>query len=94
MKPSIGRIVIYNVTHEDQMRMSQLANGMHRTKKLPAIIVDVCTTDVIEKASEPPIVSLKVFTDGDGPNLYFPSALEAPEDDQDKPGTWYWPPRV
>jgi hypothetical protein len=53
MKPSIGRIVIYNTTEDDRTKMKEA--GCNKQEKLPAIIVSVWSESC---------VNLRVLCDG------------------------------
>ena len=78
MKPTIGRIVIYNTTEADKAKMR--AAGLNGTCNvqdiLPAIIVAVWSDEC---------VNLKVITDGIL-DLWVTSALKG-----DQPMNWNWP---
>lgn len=67
MKPTIGRIVIYQPTYEENERLKETGN---QSDELPAIVVAVWDGD---------LVNLKVFTDGVGPELWKPSVSQGNE---------------
>lgn len=77
MKPTIGRVVIYNTTDEEQKALNLFGN---KSEKLPAIIVAVWGE------SEDSAVNLKVETDGTIPALWRTSTNRG-----DEPGQWNWP---
>jgi hypothetical protein len=80
MKPTIGRIVIYNATNEQLVAMENsyknTGKGCNVQSKLPAIIVAVWS-DVM--------VNLKVITDGQD-DLWVTSSHQG-----DGAGEWQWP---
>jgi len=79
MKPTIGRVVIYNTTDADKAKMeaaSKINGGCNKQDKLPAIIVAVWGETC---------VNLKVITDGNL-ELWVTSALQG-----DAPMNWNWP---
>jgi hypothetical protein len=63
MKPSIGRIVVYNTSEEERKTMKD--SGQNVQERLPAIIVATWQNQG-ETASEDTAVNLKVFVDGIG----------------------------
>lgn len=79
-KPTIGRIVIYKTTKKEQAAMQQ-QHGVSR-EELPAVIV--ATFPTFDDADRR--VSLKVFQDGNLPDLYRPETTRG-----DHEGTWHWP---
>ena len=88
MKPSLGRIVHYKLSHEDvnsirYRRESGLqlpGNHVHEGDVFPAVIVNVWSDDS---------VNLQVFLDG--PDTFWATSRKEADD---KPGYWIWPPRV
>lgn len=76
MKPTIGRIVIYNTT-ESQQRLMELTPLSNTQKQLPAMVVAVWSDDC---------VNLKVITDGHTDPLWITSANKG-----DESGQWNWP---
>lgn len=79
MKPTIGRVVIYNTTDADKAKMeaaSKINGGCNVQDKLPAIIVAVWGDEC---------VNLKVVTDGNL-DLWVTSSLKG-----DQPMNWNWP---
>lgn len=79
MKPTIGRIVIYNTTDADKAKMtaaSLISGGCNVQDQLPAIIVAVWGENC---------VNLKVITDGNL-DLWVTSAIQG-----DQPMNWNWP---
>lgn len=79
MKPTIGRVVIYNTTSADKAKMeaANTLNGSCNTQdKLPAIITAVWSDEC---------VNLKVITDGNL-DLWVTSANKG-----DEPMNWNWP---
>ena len=91
MKPSIGRIVIYNTTEQDQQAMRD--QKINVQKQLPAMIVAVWSDDCI---------NVKVFMDGGVPDVWKTSiheyikpvvadGLELDISLPNKEGTWEWP---
>lgn len=79
MKPTIGRVVIYNTTEADQAKMraaGTLNGGCNVQDKLPAIIVAVWSETC---------VNLKVIADGNL-DLWVTSANQG-----DALGNWDWP---
>jgi hypothetical protein len=79
MKPTIGRVVIYNTTEADKAKMeaaSTLNGGCNTQDKLPAIITAVWSDEC---------VNLKVITDGNL-DLWVTSANKG-----DEPMNWNWP---
>jgi len=81
MKPTIGRIVVYNTTEEEKQALWKLGNN--RQDKLPAVIVAVWGE------SEDSCVNLKVIVDGPHPDLWKTSIQRG-----DQPGGWNWPEKV
>lgn len=75
MVPTIGRVVIYNTTKEDQKKMEDAPN-CNEQEKLPATIVAVWSNECI---------NLKVQLDGEG-SFWVTSANKG-----DLPGEWNWP---
>lgn len=81
MKPTIGRIVIYNTTYGEREAMqeaSRLTSGCNVQNKLPAIIVAVWSDTC---------VNLKVISDGHSRSDFWKTS--ASQGDQD--GQWNWP---
>lgn len=78
MKPTIGRVVIYNTTAEEQYGMRALGNNIQ--EKLPAIIVAVWGD------SDDACINAKVLIDGIHPDLWKTSINRG-----DEPGQWNWP---
>jgi len=78
MLPTIGRVVIYNTTKEEQKRMEDASN-CNVQEKLPAIVVAVWG-DTEEAA-----INLNVQNDGEG-SFWVTSALKGEE-----AGQWNWP---
>lgn len=79
MKPTIGRIVIYNTTDADKAKMeaaSKINGGCNKQDKLPAIIVAVWSETT---------VNLKVICDGNLELWATSSQLG------DAPYNWNWP---
>ena len=78
MKPTLGRIVIYNTTKSDRFRMTeQSGRGQCNVRlKLPAVVVHAGDTDVC---------NLKVFFDG-YMDLW---AMDSGQGDGE--GQWNWP---
>jgi hypothetical protein len=86
MKPTIGRIVIYNTTQQEQEALTVLGNNT--SKQLPAVIVAVWGE------SEQSAVNLKVMVDGKGADIWKTSLSASEEKDEDgnlKEGSWHWP---
>lgn len=75
MKPTIGRIVIYNTTGLERSEMEQNPQ-CNVSEKLPAMITAVWSDDC---------VNLKVFLDGEG-EIWKTSAQKGDDEDQ-----WNWP---
>lgn len=76
MKPTIGRIVIYNIP-EDGIRMFKL-QGYHRIKnKVPAIIVSVNDDETVD---------LSMFVIGPTASFYGNDVKQG-----DGEGEWNWP---
>jgi len=87
MKPSLGRIVIYNATEGEQKKMKALddsGKGCNVQKQLPAVVVAVWG----EQPTEESVVNLKVMLDG-STCLWVTSAHQGTE-----PGQWQEPVRV
>ena len=80
MKPTIGRIVIYNTTENEReaMRLENTSGGCNVQNKLPAIIVAVWNDTC---------VNLKVIADGQSLSDFWKTS--ATQGDQD--GQWNWP---
>lgn len=78
MKPTIGRIVIYNTTEEDRKEM-MLNPSCNEQTKLPAMIVAVWSDTC---------VNLKVFCDGDK-DMWVTSAVQGKDERE-----WNWPDKV
>lgn len=78
MKPTIGRVVIYQTTKEEQDKMRAMTN-CNVQEELPAIVVAVWGND--ENAA----INLNVQLDGEG-SLWVTSALRG-----NQPGEWNWP---
>jgi len=76
MKPTIGRIVVYNATKEDKAFMKVNGNVQD---KLPAIVV--ATWGETEDAA----INVKVILDGID-TLWKTNILKG-----DEPGNWNWP---
>lgn len=76
-KPTIGRIVIYNTTGDQQKAMVALA--CNNQLQLPATIVAVWSDTC---------VNLKVQVDGNHSDLWITSSTQG-----DKEGNWNWPVR-
>ncbi len=82
MKPTLGRIVIYNTTSEDRNVM--IANmNCNVQEKLPAEVV--ATFEGYENGE----CNLKVRMDGDMSDMWKTSVPQG-----DAEGNWNWPPRV
>lgn len=77
MAPTLGRIVHYVPTAEERGQLNASGNN---SEVLPAIIVGVWT---------PETVNLKVFTDGNGPDIWATSVVYGEGE-----RTWSWPPRA
>lgn len=77
MKPTIGRVVIYNTTETDRTALTQFGN---ESNKLPATVVAVWGDN--ENAA----INLKVETDGNLPAMWKTSVIRG-----DNPGEWNWP---
>lgn len=84
MKPTIGRIVIYNTTAQDRQNMrefySKTSLSQNVPHQLPAVIVAVWSESLI---------NAKVIMDGDGPDLWKTSINHV--DEFNKEGFWNWP---
>ena len=78
MIPSIGRVVIYNTTEEEQQKMRDM-ESCNVQEKLPAAVVAVWG-DTEESA-----INLNVQLDGEG-SFWVTSALKG-----DEAGQWNWP---
>lgn len=78
MVPTIGRVVIYNTTEEDQQKMRDMEN-CNPQEKLPAIIVAVWGD------TEESLINLNVLLDGEG-SIWKTSIAKG-----DEPGLWNWP---
>ena len=81
MKPTIGRVVIYNTTEADKAKMdaaSKMYGDCNKQDKLPAIITAVWG---------PTCVNLKIIADGYF-DLWVTSANQG-----DQPMQWDWPIR-
>lgn len=78
MKPTIGRIVLYNTTEEDRKVFATMKGNPR--KQLPAMIVAVCNANVI---------NLKVFLDGHGDIWLTSIFINDPENPTE--GTWEFP---
>lgn len=78
MKPSLGRIVIYNTTEADRQKMKDMPN-CNVQEKLPAVIVAVWG-DTEESA-----VNINVQLDGEG-NLWKTSVHKGENE-----GNWNFP---
>jgi hypothetical protein len=79
MKPTIGRVVIYNTTEQDKKAMtaaSVLNGGCNVQDQLPAIVVAVWGEECI---------NAKVITDGHL-EIWVTSILQGTS-----PGQWEWP---
>ena len=81
-KPSIGRIVIYNLTDTEQTLFEEINN--RKSAQCPAIVTN----------AEGNWVNLKVFVDGPQPEWFRPDVPLFDPTDVTKPGTWEWPPRI
>lgn len=81
MVPTLGRVVLYNTTEEQQKKMESNPN-CNVQKQLPAIVVAVWG-DTEESA-----INLNVQNDGEG-SFWVTSATKG-----DNAGNWNWPPRV
>lgn len=75
MKPTIGRVVIYNTTEADRKKMTDSGTA-NEQKQLPATIVAVWGETT---------VNAKVELDGEG-SLWKTSILQG-----DNEGNWNWP---
>lgn len=95
MQPTIGRIVHYKISEQDQQRITErqnrplpdgrspLANSARSGDVFPAVIVRVWDTN-----PEAPLCNLHVLLDGELTH-WITSRQEGTE-----PGTWSWPPRA
>lgn len=79
MKPTIGRIVIYNTTEAEReaMRKNNDLGYCNVQAQLPAIVVAAWSETTL---------NLKVSLDGNSPDLWKTSALQG-----DGEGQWNWP---
>lgn len=81
MKPTIGRVVIYNTTKEEQEKMRSATNpGCNVHEKLPATVVAVWTEET---------VNLQVLLDGkiNGESTIWKTSASK----GDGEGQWNWP---
>ena len=79
MKPTIGRIVIYNTTETEREALPKI--GINNVQKqLPAVIVAVWGD------TETPAINVKVFVDGTHGDLWKTSIQNG-----DGEGQWNWP---
>lgn len=95
MQPTIGRVVHYRLSDQDEQRIidrqnrplpdgrSPLANSVRAGDVFPAVIVRVW-----DATTEAPLCNLHVLLDGELTHW----ATSRPEGTD--PGTWSWPPRV
>ena len=72
--PTVGDMVLYHVTQTDKNDMAPHGNI---AEVLPAVVVADWGSNT---------VNLKVFTDGQGPDLWITSAMKG-----QSPGYWEWP---
>ena len=82
MKPTIGRVVVYKTTEQDQSLMkakSETDGRCNVQEELPAVIVAVWSDEC---------VNLKVNLDGDG-EIWKTSINNGNEQ-----GQWNWPERI
>lgn len=79
MKPTLGRIVIYNTTEDDRTEMENHMS-CNVQLQLPAVIVAVWNDNEGEE-----LVNLKVMTDGNMP-LWVTSVKKGNEEME-----WNWP---
>jgi len=77
MKPTIGRVVIYNTTEADREGLNLFGNA---SKQLPATIVAVWGQ------GDNPAINVKVLPDANSQELWKPSIFKG-----DEPGQWNWP---
>ncbi|MEU1284922.1 hypothetical protein [Kitasatospora sp. NPDC005856] len=94
MQPTIGRIVHYRLSEQDQQRItaqqnrplpdgrSPLANSSQAGAVFPAVIVRIWNNN-----PDAPLCNLHVLLDGEL-TLWVTSRAEGAEQ-----GTWTWPPR-
>lgn len=94
-QPTIGRIVHYTLSEQDQQRItanqnrpltdgrSPLANSAQPGDVFPAVIVRVW-----DRNPEAPLCNLHVLLDGEL------TAWVTSRPEGTGPGTWVWPPRV
>jgi hypothetical protein len=75
MKPTIGRIVVYNTTEKEKEAMRTLSSNVQ--DKLPAIVVAVWSDTCI---------NVKVIVDGSMPDIWRTSINLG-----EAPGNWSWP---
>ncbi|MFG3050341.1 hypothetical protein ACGFZP_05205 [Kitasatospora sp. NPDC048239] len=95
MQPTIGRIVHYTLSEQDQQRItaqqnrplpdgrSPLSNSAQAGDAFPAVIVRIW-----DATPGSPLCNLHVLLDGEL-TLWVTSRAEGAE-----PGTWAWPPRT
>ncbi len=80
-KPTVGRIVLYNPSTNENTALAQLGNNS--SGQMPAIITSVWSDEC---------VNLKVMIDGNHPDLWRTSVLLANNPGQQM--SWEWPKRV
>lgn len=79
MKPTIGRVVIYNTTEEERAQAEK--SQANKQEKLPATIVAVWGEE------EDSVINLRVTADGPSTADLWKTSIQR----GDGPGQWNWP---